>query len=65
VRVLSRLKTGIKVTYPTDFTLFFGEQRMNVTSFLRILGGLDGTSLVLVRYFCKVDCSLNETRVVI
>ncbi len=43
----------------------FGEQRMNVAYFSKVLRGWNGTSLVLVCYFCKVDCRNDATRVVI
>jgi len=46
-------------------TVLFGEQRRNVTYFAKVLRGWNGTSLVLVYLFCKVDCRNYGTRVVI
>ncbi len=46
-------------------TVLFGEQRRNVAYFLEVLRDWDGTMLVLVYYFCKVDCRNYGTRVII
>ena len=55
----------MRVDHSGQNTVLFDEQRTNIAYFLKVLRGLDGTSLVLVYYFCKVDCRNDGTRVVI
>jgi hypothetical protein len=46
-------------------TVLFGEQRMNIAYFVKILRGWNETSLALVYYFCKADCRNYATMVII
>jgi hypothetical protein len=55
----------MRVDHSGQKTALFGKQRRNVAYFLEVLRGWNGTSLVLVGYFCKVDCRNDGTRVVI
>ena len=65
VRVLFNWGSGRRVGDSEQNTVLFGEQRMNIAYFLIDLRGWNGTSLVLVYYFCKADCRNDGTRVVI
>ena len=55
----------MRVLNPKLNTVLFDEQRKNIAYFVKVLRGWNGTSLVLVYYFCKVDCRNDATRVVI
>jgi len=61
VRVLFNWETKLEVLDSKQNTVLFGEQRGNIAYFLEVLRGWNGTSLVLVHYFCKVDCRYNAT----
>ena len=65
VRVLFNWETGLEVGSSKQNTVLFGEQRRNVAYFLKVPRGWNGTSLVLVYCFCKVNCRNDATRVVI
>jgi hypothetical protein len=65
VRVLFNWESAMRVDDSKQKTVLFDEQRMNVAYFLKVLRGWNGTSLVLVCSFCKVDCRNYGTRVVI
>lgn len=62
--VLFNWETGLEVGYLKKNTVLFSEQRVNVTSFVKVLRGWNGASLVLVYYFCKVDCRNYVTGVI-
>jgi len=65
VRVLFNWETGMRVLHSKQDTALFGEQRRNIAYFTEVLRGWNETSLVLVGYFCKVDCRNDATRVII
>jgi len=65
VRVLFNWRTRLEVDHLKQNTVSFGEQRINIAYFVKVLRGWDATSLVLVAYFCKVDCRNYGTRVII
>ena len=64
LKVLFNWGTRLEVGDSKHITVLFGEQRVKIAYFLKVLRGWNGTSLVLVYYFCKVDCRNDATRVI-
>jgi hypothetical protein len=65
VRVLFNWETRLKVLDSKQNTVLIGEQRRNIAYFAEVQRSWNATSLVLVYYFCKVDCRNYATKVVI
>jgi hypothetical protein len=62
---LGFVQLGDEVDYSKQNTALFDEQKRKIAYFLKVLRGLDGTSLVLVYCFCKIGCPKYKTRVVL
>ena len=64
LKVLFNWEMRLEVDNSKQKKVLFSEQRMNIAYFVKALRGWNGTSLVLVCYFCKVACRNYATRVI-